>query len=417
MTSHEGGTVWPEHIATGGLSVHSTSASPDRRLGSAAREAVAAWRAGGGAGFPYREVVDHYRAVGRVAASASLVAELARLRDADPSDDRAGAPVALKPWLRNTTDHADGDYATYSGVGLQERFLETARYGSRERTADVVLVTHLVDLLRTETEALAVAPSREQHRRTRAVLHALRHADRLAPGAADARPEVAKPTRDADDAELVGHALAAVARARRYAEAGELAELVLLPATPLHDEQMFLRSIQMFECLYLRTAWGLEDAAEALRERRAAEAVTLLDATADRLTAASALYRVLTTMPKEAFAIIRGHTAGRSAIQSSAYRRVELAAAAAHDDRSGTSAEPLQDVFRAALRWLPEADADAVREAMRRADEAWCVLKRSHWGITIKTIGHVPGTGGTTGAGYLDKASRQPLFPALFSER
>ncbi len=50
---------------------------------------------------------------------------------------------------------------------------------------------------------------------------------------------------------------------------------------------------------------------------------------------------------------------------------------------------------------------------MRLLDETWCGMKRTHWGVTLKIIGQVPGTGGTAGASYLQRSAATPLFPLL----
>jgi tryptophan 2,3-dioxygenase len=62
---------------------------------------------------------------------------------------------------------------------------------------------------------------------------------------------------------------------------------------------------------------------------------------------------------------------------------------------------------------LTQADQERVLNAMRRLDGSWRRLKRTHWAITLKVIGGVPGTGGTSGAYYLQKHMDAPLFPRL----
>jgi hypothetical protein len=116
-------------------------------------------------------------------------------------------------------------------------------------------------------------------------------------------------------------------------------------------------------------------------------------------------------MPKDAFAIIRKYTAGRSAVQSRSFRRVEQSAASGPD--GGWDRPTMQEEFLLAGRRLPAEAVERVRAAMVRLDESWRAMKRSHWGITLKTIGRVPGTGGTAGADYLHRSSRLPLFPTL----
>jgi tryptophan 2,3-dioxygenase len=198
-------------------------------------------------------------------------------------------------------------------------------------------------------------------------------------------------------------------------------EITLLPMTTLHDERMFIRSIQLFERLFARVARAMGLAVAAVRAGRPLEAADFLESAATRLPGATApLYRILTTMPPEAFAVIRDHTHGASAIQSRPYQLVETVSAkreaGAHSPEKGplfTLDATLQEAFLAhAGGWATE-DARRLEAAMRKLDAGWCGMKRTHWGVTMKIIGRVPGTGGTTGADYLKAAAQVPLFPLL----
>jgi tryptophan 2,3-dioxygenase len=418
-------TVWPQRTGVAGISLHAATASYSQRLATIALDAVAAWvrsadthdLAGRPAEFPFADVLDHYRAVGRLAASTSLVGELGQL-----AKDRTGTSTQLALWLRATTDQFDGDYHTYAGLSLHMAWLDEAPLGTRQRSAEILMLSLLVDLLRTESEALAAAPAPAQRKRTRAVVHALRRIDQLAPQAAAATPDL--PTAldairaGASDEQLAELAMKAAMSADVFPETAQLINLTLLPATVLHDELMFLRSIQVFECLYLLGAWHIEAATTTMRGGDPDTATALLRDTAQRFESALALYRVLTTMPKASFAIIRKYTAGRSAIQSHAFRQVEHASSPVADDdparRTPRADRPtMQEEFLRARDRLPAEVAERLLVAMLRVDAGWRALKRSHWGITLKTIGQVAGTGGTTGADYLYQTSQLPLFPAL----
>lgn len=418
--SPEPETVWPQHTGVAGISLHAATASYGQRLATVAVDAVAAWAPpaatpGAEAAFPFADVLDHYRAVGRQAASTSLVGELGRL-----AGTTGGGSTRLALWLRATTDQFDGDYHTYAGIPLYQAWLDDAPPATRPRNAEILLLSLLVDLLRTEAEALAAAPTPAQRKRTRSVVQALHRVDRLAPLATEATPDLAGALEalraELGDGQLAELALKAARAADEFPETAELASLTLLPATVLHDEVMFLRSIQVFECLYLLGAWYLEAASANLRDDPVTSAV-LIEETALRFEAATALYRVLTTMPRSTFAIIRKYTAGRSAVQSLAYRQVERTSAPPVDGGQALPAADgrptLQEVFLRVRGELPAPAAERVLAAMLRVDHAWRALKRSHWGITLKTIGRVPGTGGTTGADYLYRTSMVPLFPAL----
>ncbi|HEY3505238.1 MAG TPA: hypothetical protein VGN37_20940 [Actinocatenispora sp.] len=394
------GAVWPDHVGVGGISRSAAAASDDERSGIAARDAVAAWdrRA---ATFPYPAVLAHLRAVGRGAASAALVDELRRLRPA-PGTDTDPAVRRLGRWLRAATDQLDGDYHTYAVTDLHDDVLATSA-----RTADLFVLAYLVDLLGVEASALAAAPSPAQRRRTNAVVQAVHRAADVAPAAASSAPDTTAPVR-AIRSGAPDHAVAsaALAVATVPAELRDVVPLSLMPVTPLHDEQMFLRIIQAFECVYRQVGWRLTAAAEALADRDPARAVRLLTLVRGRFAATSALYRVLTTMPPESFAVVRRHTVGRSAVQSRSYRRIQRAA-------SGPGEPSVQEALRSNASALAAADRDAVVAAMRQVEAGWLAMKRTHWGITVKTIGTAPGTGGTSGADYLRATLGQPLFPAL----
>jgi tryptophan 2,3-dioxygenase len=145
-----------------------------------------------------------------------------------------------------------------------------------------------------------------------------------------------------------------------------------------------------------------------------------VDDAGSRVAATPLLYRVLTTMSRPAFAVIRAHTHGRSAVQSRAFRQVERISAVLpprpEDDMAAkvTVAGPtLQEVFATRMETMGAGRMRRVAEAMMRLDEGWRAMKRTHWGITRKIIGDVPGTGGTSGAAYLRNAAELPLFPLL----
>lgn len=62
---------------------------------------------------------------------------------------------------------------------------------------------------------------------------------------------------------------------------------------------------------------------------------------------------------------------------------------------------------------LNTPDINHLVTQMRALDTSWRAMKRTHWGVTLKIIGKVPGTGGTAGADYLKQTAEIPLFPEL----
>ncbi|MEU5881422.1 hypothetical protein [Spirillospora sp. NPDC047279] len=396
----------------GGSRDSAIHAARDDVSGDRALRDLNRWRDGRGV-FPYDAVVTHYQAVGRTHADARLVRAL---RDAhawlsgpaDPGD----APWSLATWLPSTFDQDDGDYDSYLGTELLE--------GVAGVRIDTLIVTLIAELLATEAAALSRAPEhRAQRARTQACLHALTKSALLAPDAPDATEGEPGQDGGAEFAaycrERAGGALAAVPTAHLRA-----VNLAMLPTTRLHDEHMFIRSIQIFEMLYRQVVGHLTRATRALELDDAGLAKAELAEAAGRLEATAALYRVVTTMPKKSFAVIREYTSGRSAIQSKAYREVELLSAtrtphpyAEKLPEIGLAGPTLQDAFVAAADRLPSDRLTDVAVQLARLDGAWRGMKRTHWGITLKIIGVVPGTGGTAGADYLKTTAEMPLFPAL----
>ncbi|WP_156081326.1 hypothetical protein [Amycolatopsis vancoresmycina] len=396
MAASDGAGPWPGGTGVGGVS-EAAARGGDRR---AAVTAVHAWLAGAPAPigpaavarFPFAPVLRHYRAVGRGYAGDELVGLLrtihSRLSGGHASRARLAWP--LPDWLPSTADQAGGGYDGYLAVPLLDS--PAGADLPPHRAAADLLRALAADLLELEVRALGRRPGRVQRQRARACLGV------LARLRADAVPP---PSADEDLAELAAAWIAETAETTAP-RVRMVTELSLLPMTPLHDEQMFVRCLQLFETLYRRIGDALAAARDAL-VRLAVERARVLVADAAGLLALSpALYRVVTTMPPEVFAVIRAHTDGRSAIQSRGFRRIETLCGGSLQEAALRAGERLGGVATARLC------AD-----LTRLDEAWCAMKRTHWGITVKIIGTVPGTGGTTGAEYLRRAAAVPLFPAL----
>ncbi|MFJ7209121.1 hypothetical protein ACIQWR_37015 [Streptomyces sp. NPDC098789] len=365
-----------------------------------ALRALAHWRVEGreAARFPYRAVLGHYRAVGKNEVGAEL---LGALRAVAPATPDGAAARLLADWLPQVVDGAQGDYDSYlgtpvyaslaaSGSGSAAASLSASGAGAR---TEQVITALLADVVAVEAATLVGAPAGRA--RTRAALRALTAAAGLPAGCADAAGPQAAPD---DPAELVRACADAVAAARDAVPADVLraVELTLTPTTRCHDEQMFIRIIQVFEAVFAAVARSIGAATDAVATGRADLARELLTDATRQVTGTSAVFRVLTTMPKDAFAVIRANTDGRSAVQSIAYRTVEQSSPELH---------------RALLRG-PLAEEE-LHSTMRKLDDSWGAMKRTHWGITMKVIGKVRGTGGTAGASYLRDAAEARLFPAL----
>lgn len=420
----------------GGLALTAGTRSDGARALRRAVEEVTDWSQGSIgqeslASFPYRAVVDYYRQVGRAGVAPELVALLRGLQI------RMGCGGQGRPWsspdswlfdrwLPLTFTDRPMAYDTYAGHELlQVVHGETA---NTEHAEDLLMVALLADLAMVELDALALpVPAPRQRTRTIAVLQALVRLDGYAP---EVVPETAKLLElraviaAAPGNEVlvsVGRKTVAELRSQVPPVLLRAVDIGLLPTSTMHDEHMFLRSIQLFERIFARVANALAGAVEAVRSGRPSEAAAVLSATTGRLSGAStALYRILTTIPPEAFAVIRDHTHGASAIQSRPYQMIELVSAKRADGPYAREKGPLftvpatlQEEYLERVGGWDTAEARRLEEAMLGLDAAWRAMKRTHWGVTVKIIGKVSGTGGTTGADYLKAAADVELFPLL----
>jgi tryptophan 2,3-dioxygenase len=442
-------TIWPQHVGVEGLSMW---AAPEQDAARALK-ALRAWLPalddqrldGVELGqreidamrpdrFPYAEVLSHYRRVGRAHASAELTGPLRRLSDAVRRPALTGGRRLwpLPQWLPSTVDQHGGNYDSYLVAGLLESVTGTGGADERsdaeveqatDRTIDLLVAALAADLALVEADALRCAQqSRQQRRRTRGCLLVLSKVAYQTPQCTELPTEDAAagdPSDGAALAEVTGRLALEVQR--RVPEPCRLAvDLSLLPTTPLHDEQMFIRCIQIFETLYRQIYRCLVRAGVAMQTMDVRGACAELADATRRLALSPVLYRVVTTMPRDAFAIIRDYTNGRSAIQSRSYRQIDLVCAPRPPSPVAdklplvdVTSPTLQDAFLNVAARLDSTEVDLLADHMRALDASWRAMKRTHWGVTLKIIGRVPGTGGTAGADYLKHAAEVPLFPML----
>ncbi|MFE7399667.1 hypothetical protein [Streptomyces sp. NPDC057557] len=123
--------------------------------------------------------------MGRGDAHPALIAKLRDLHasvqsDAPPEDEEVSTPP-LSSWLRLTFDQEDGDYHTYVGTHLYDGMRERSEGEKGDILSDTIMAALAVDLLSTETSALAAEPSRRQRTRARAAYQLLRSMNALAP--------------------------------------------------------------------------------------------------------------------------------------------------------------------------------------------------------------------------------------------
>jgi hypothetical protein len=135
--------------------------------------------------------------------------------------------------------------------------------------------------------------------------------------------------------------------------------LSMLPVHVTHDEYLFIRVLQAYECLFAGVADELRAAVAALAGGDARPAADRLGYAGDLLATAGPLFSLLATMQTESFRTFRQYTEGASAIQSRSYKLVESLCRTPEEDR-------LDSV---AYRSVPEVRArcgPASRQSTRR---------------------------------------------------
>jgi tryptophan 2,3-dioxygenase len=389
--------IRPAGVGVGGASLQ--SCDPLARSYAPVLTDLARWAGRGAqpASFPFDTVIAHFQALGRNYVENELLTALRGLTRAQKSYGAGADSAVLASWLPSTVDQADGNYDTYACITLIERVAARGP-AAVELMTDVAQVALLADLLMFEADAMIHgAHSADQLRRTKACGRSLLKATDLAPLAWELLSR--RPLHEAHGrAQLSGSNLGDLAGEvleQLPPHIRQLAHITMLPTTAMHDEVMFIRSIQIFELVFRQVARCLQRTVLCVHAGDFPGAVAKLQTAAARVSATGPLYRVLTTMPRDAFAVIRQNTDGRSAIQSKAYQDVEELGERLTEEISATPAE---------LRHA------GLGEALADLDRAWRSMKRTHWGITLKIIGRVTGTGGTAGADYLEKSARRPLF-------
>ncbi|SBT44638.1 tryptophan 2,3-dioxygenase family protein [Micromonospora narathiwatensis] len=229
-------------------------------------------------------------------------------------------------------------------------------------------------------------------------------------------------------------AAAAALHAGITADQDSVRELVLrlsmLPVYVSHDEYLFIRVLQAYECLFAGLVDELRATIAALSAGHARPAADRLAYASGQLTTASPLFSLLATMQPESFRTFRQYTEGASAIQSRSYKLMEslcrtpegvrLDSAAYRSvpevrDRVRAGQPSVDDAFRAAVRdgRLDGPDRDLVQRRMRAFAEAVLQWRRTHHRLATRMLGPRPGTGYTEGTPYLAATRAIPVFTAV----
>ncbi|MFI9528499.1 tryptophan 2,3-dioxygenase family protein [Micromonospora rosaria] len=418
--------------------------------------------------FPYSPVLREFHRVGKHFVKPDLLAQLdhVRARVTVPDPTPAGGPDParlLRDFLDVALDKWDGryDYRSYLALRLLGLPVDTddlpdraapgdaARddppgrdaadrdpaadaeppldpAGSRRRH-DLLLVRLIADALAFEVAA-GVGSDLLPHQRPPAEVVAKRHRLGLrAVAPALARLGLAGEVDGRDPAEA---ATALHARAlREDPDAARVLRLSMLPVYLSHDEYLFIRVLQGYECVFAQIAGELHATQGDLAAGRASRAAQRLAHARDQLTTAGPLFSLLATMQPAAFRTFREYTDGASAIQSRSYKLMESLCRVPERQRLDSAAyrsvpevrdrvlvghPSIDGAYRSAVHEgrLAGSDRSLVESGMDAFATAVLQWRRTHYRLAVRMLGTRPGTGYTEGTPYLAQVRAIPVFTA-----
>ncbi|MFJ8688607.1 tryptophan 2,3-dioxygenase family protein [Micromonospora wenchangensis] len=398
--------------------------------------------------FPYQAVVTEFHRVGKHFVKKELLVQLDQARarvNARTTPARelsAFLDVALDKW------DARYDYRSYLALPLLPLPTYAPEGGPAGQEADEVdrpgpeggrwerdrlLVDLVADALAFElaasTDAIDLLPEQRPGpelaaKRCRLGVRAVASA-RARLGLAGAATE-----QDPVAAAVALHRLAATGRdpARE-----RILALSMLPVYVSHDEYLFIRVLQAYECVFAGVAEELRGAIVALDTGRPRPAAGRLAYARELISGAGALFSLLATMQPAAFRTFREYTEGASAIQSRSYKIMESLCRTPEPERLDSTAyrsvpevrevvragQPSIDrAYRAAVHAgsLRGADLDLVRQQMAAFAEALLTWRRTHHRLAIRMLGARSGTGYTEGTPYLAAVRAVPVFTTVSTE-
>ena len=217
-----------------------------------------------------------------------------------------------------------------------------------------------------------------------------------------------------------------------YADYLELDTLLDLqrPRTEVPDERLFIVTHQSMELWFSLALRGL-DSLVGLLERQHLTPARLAMHRLHRVVRLCTWHiEVLDTMPPREFNLFRPSLESASGMQSAQFRRLE--------ELSGAGDEPPRHSVRAAVLALIErmgltpeqvwslagdtesphtAELRALAEDMLEYDVLFIQWRFRHWAMVSGMIGVRPGSGGSSGARYLNGTLEKRFFPELWDGR
>ncbi|MFC8850262.1 MULTISPECIES: tryptophan 2,3-dioxygenase family protein [unclassified Micromonospora] len=392
--------------------------------------------------FPYSTVLGEFQRVGKHFVEKELLALLDEIRARVAASPGSAAPATrlLRDFLDVALDKWDGRYDYRSYLALPLLRLPCAAgdpvtdpaadpAGTR-RDSDRLLLRLVADALAFELAAAAGATTLlpEQRPGPETV------AKRCRLGVRAALPALSRldPARAVDDREpaAAAAALHALVAADLTGDEERELRLSMLPVYVTHDEYLFVRVLQAYECVFAGLADELRGTVAALSAGHPTAAADRLAYARDRLATAGPLFSLLATMQPESFRTFREYTGGASAIQSRSYKLMEALCRTPDGSRLDSAAyrsvpevrewvlagHPTVDAaYRTAVRAgrLAGADRARVEGEMRAFADAVLGWRRTHHRLATRMLGARPGTGYTEGTPYLAAVRSIPVFTAV----
>lgn len=388
---------------------------------TAAADAVHAWLMGPRHSdtYPYALVTDELRRVGKHFLAEELLSALQQTRaELGAVQGSYKSSQLLRTWLNVMLDKTDGRYCyqTYLALSLlplpdpdDEGLVQDPAAALRCRDRLVAaLIADTVRFASTGGQATtAVLTGKRIRLGTRVLTPVLRRLGL------------------ADDLEHDVDPHVVWQRVESELNAGERQAVAwsMLPVSTVHDEHLFIRVLQAWECTFALVAVDLSAVVDKLSQQEVAAAARRLDAATAVLRESAPLFSLLATMRPEAFAEFRVYTDGASAIQSYSYKLVESLCRRPELSRLHSIAfsgvpgvlqrlEHGQPTVQSQLAALPPVDGADTRlapemDAFAEAIRAW---RRTHYSLAVRMLGDQPGTGSTAGTPYLQQAREIPVF-------
>ncbi|SDK40361.1 Tryptophan 2,3-dioxygenase (vermilion) [Aliiruegeria lutimaris] len=378
------------------------------------------------ADFPYASVLALYHKLGKHFVPEPVTDCLIRAREAHVP---AGGAPRLSAFLDCMLDKSDDryDYASYCALELLELpcgdpVALTLDEIARER--DMALLALLGDLVGFEWRALQGQESRLPQMRPDAALASKRVQRVLAA----MRPSLLR-------LGCSSHALPGKIDVQGFLdwrqavlpdECRTRMALSILPVHVVHDEYLFLRTLQAFEANFAWIAVLLRGALHAL-ERDGESALESLEQANGYLRETARLFPLLGTMQIAAFHDFRRFTEGASAIQSAGYKKVEALCRRPDEERLNSIAyaavpgirdavqngQPtLEEVYARACarRHLSVAVLGKIEAQMGLFASQLLRWRQAHLQLARRFLGERGGTGYTEGVPYLASVKDIPVF-------